>query len=245
MAVPGTSSRAPAAQAKARTAARQSAVPGYVPAQYRADVARAAAQTGLPASVVAAQINDESGFNPRAVSSTGAQGIAQFEPGTWATWGHGSPFTPSDAFAAYARFMSALLKQEHGSVRNALAAYNAGAQDIPAGLGYADTILANAHTGQGLRAGSGTGAPSGAPSGGGLVQSLEQIPGLGFLVTLGGAATGVADVANALAAISQNLEKFLSGIAWFFDPLHWFRIVSFAAGVLLAIGGVTLMVKAA
>ena len=72
-------------------------MPSYVPPQYQQWVSTAAAGTGLPVQVVAAQINDESGFNPNATSPTGAQGIAQFEPGTYAAvGGRGSPYNPKN-----------------------------------------------------------------------------------------------------------------------------------------------------
>src|SRR5258708_39320334 len=115
-----------------------------IPRRYRGLVLAAAAASGLPLKVVAAQIADESGWNPRAVSSTGAQGIAQFEPYTWQSWGHGDPFNPADAFPAYGRFMGYLLKQQRGDIRNALAAYNAGSGNLRAGYGYAERILAAA-----------------------------------------------------------------------------------------------------
>lgn len=95
----------------------------------------AAKTAGLPGSVVAAQLNQESGWNEDAVSSAGAQGVAQFMPGTWAAYGQGGdPFSATDAIPAYGRYMAAL-KQEvqpiAGSdadllVRLTLAAYNAG-----------------------------------------------------------------------------------------------------------------------
>lgn len=115
-----------------------------VPSQYVSYVNAAAAATGLPAAVVAAQINDESGFNPNATSSAGAEGIAQFLPSTFKSYGTGSPYNTADAFAAYTKFMTALLQQFHGNIQDALAAYNAGPNNIPAGLGYAKTILSNA-----------------------------------------------------------------------------------------------------
>lgn len=114
-----------------------------VPSQYVADVNAAAAKTGLPAAVVAAQINDESGFRPGVSSGAGAEGIAQFLPSTFASYGTGSPFNVTDAFNAYANYMSALLKQFNGNISDALAAYNAGPGNIAAGAGYASTILAN------------------------------------------------------------------------------------------------------
>ena len=91
----------------------------------------------LSPPLLAAQIYQESGFNPKAVSPTGAEGIAQFEPGTWPNWtspkdgdGLENPFNPADAIPAMARYDCALAKdvaKVPGSVQsNMLAAYNAG-----------------------------------------------------------------------------------------------------------------------
>lgn len=135
-----------------------------VPSKYQGKVKWAAQQLGIPAAVVAAQINEESGFNTQALSPTGAQGIAQFEPGTWSGLGcAGSPNNPDDAFKCYVTYMHQLLAGQHGNVRNALAAYNAGPGNIPAGLGYADTILSNAGSNPGLQAGGGNYTGKGAP----------------------------------------------------------------------------------
>ncbi len=67
----------------------------------------------------------ESGFDPNAGSPAGAQGIAQFMPGTAAAYGLADPFDPVAAIDAQAHLMSDLLRQ-FGSVELALAAYNAG-----------------------------------------------------------------------------------------------------------------------
>lgn len=111
-----------------------------VPAQYREALTSAAAECpGMPAAVLAAQAEVESGWNPAAVSPAGAMGIAQFMPGTWQTWGgdfdgdgDATPFDPEDALRAQARFMCALLDQARSSgfegepLELALAGYNAG-----------------------------------------------------------------------------------------------------------------------
>jgi hypothetical protein len=128
-----------------------------IPSEYVSYVQQAAKATGMPESVVCAQINEESGFNPNATSSAGAEGIAQFEPGTFSAEGcSGTPYNASNAFACYSTYMSSLLKSEGGSIQKALEAYNAGPGNLSAGAGYANTILANA--GQGV---SGTASPSG------------------------------------------------------------------------------------
>jgi len=145
-----------------------------VPAQYQGDVQDAATYTGLPEPVVAAQISAESGFNPNALSPAGAEGIAQFLPGTFAAYAAGAPDQPAtpydvpDAFYAYARFMRSLLGQFGGNVQDSLAAYNAGPGNIQAGMGYADTILAAAGLGTTTTAGPGTGAVTTSATGSGF-----------------------------------------------------------------------------
>lgn len=59
------------------------------------------------------------------MSSAGAEGIAQFMPGTAAAVGLRDPFDPRASIHAQARLMSGLLRR-FGSVQLALAAYNAG-----------------------------------------------------------------------------------------------------------------------
>lgn len=146
-----------------------------VPAAYQGYVSQAAEQLGIPQSVVAAQIQLESDWNPRAVSGAGAEGIAQFIPSTFAAYGPkgGSPFNVADAFAAYVSYMRALLRQEGGDLRKALEAYNAGPGDLSAGSGYASTILTRAGTGD-VSAQPAGGGDSG---GGGLLSWPSEITG--------------------------------------------------------------------
>lgn len=101
------------------------AVPAFVPPQFAAAIAAAAQRWNISAALLAAQLFAESGFNPFAVSPTGAQGIAQFMPGTARAYGLVNPFDTQRAIDAQARLMRDLLRQ-FGSVPLALAAYNAG-----------------------------------------------------------------------------------------------------------------------
>ncbi len=101
------------------------AVPSFVPARFRDTIARAAQRWNVGAALLSAQLYVESGFNPNATSPAGAQGIAQFMPGTAAGFGLGNPFDPEAAIAAQAHLMHDLLRQ-FASVPLALAAYNAG-----------------------------------------------------------------------------------------------------------------------
>jgi hypothetical protein len=120
-------------------------MPSYVPANYDQWVETAAGQTGLPVNVVAAQIEEESGFNPGVTSSAGAEGIAQFLPSTYAAYGGtGSEYSAQNELQPYINLTNADLKWSGGNVQKALAAYNAGQGNWQAGIGYANTILNNA-----------------------------------------------------------------------------------------------------
>ncbi len=77
-------------------------------------------------NLLAAQLYAESGFNPFANSPAGAQGIAQFMPGTARSYGLADPFDADKAIDAQAHLMSDLLKQFDNKPALALAAYNAG-----------------------------------------------------------------------------------------------------------------------
>jgi hypothetical protein len=90
-------------------------------------MARADAEaSGIPTDLFVRQINQESGFDPKAVSPAGAQGIAQFMPATAKGLGI-DPWNPVQALKAAAKLMAAYYKS-YGSYQMALAAYNCGPQ---------------------------------------------------------------------------------------------------------------------
>jgi hypothetical protein len=103
----------------------RSSVPSFVPARFREAIARAAQRWNVGAALLSAQIYAESNFNPFARSPAGAEGIAQFMPGTAAALGLRDPFDADRAIDAQAHLMRDLLGR-FGSVPLALAAYNAG-----------------------------------------------------------------------------------------------------------------------
>lgn len=124
-----------------------------VPAEYQADVERAGTVCPVITSpLIAAQIEAESGWNPNAGSPAGAQGIAQFMPGTWSSVGmdgdgdgRADVLNPHDAIWTQAHYMCSLAAQmqshlDQGRVRGdvvdlALAAYNAGSGAVLAAGG--------------------------------------------------------------------------------------------------------------
>jgi cell wall-associated NlpC family hydrolase len=99
-----------------------------VPAQYASTIEQAAATNGIPASLLAALLSHESRFNPTAVSSAGAEGIAQFMPATAAGMGI-NPDDPTEAINAAAKLLGSYTAQ-FGSYSDALAAYDAGASAV-------------------------------------------------------------------------------------------------------------------
>ncbi|MGW8379473.1 lytic transglycosylase domain-containing protein [Streptomyces sp. ODS28] len=111
-----------------------------IPERYRALVERAAGYCPeLSVLLVGAQIQVESEWDPDAESSAGAQGIAQFMPGTWRVEGRdysgdgrADVFDPEDAIPSLGAYMCRLIGVVRAegipgdAVDLALAAYNAG-----------------------------------------------------------------------------------------------------------------------
>jgi hypothetical protein len=98
---------------------------GYTTDQYIAMARADAEKYGISPDLYQRQIQQESHFDPNAVSWVGAIGIAQFMPATAQSLG----FDPSDPVAALdggARLMSSLSNSFGGDYSKALAAYNAG-----------------------------------------------------------------------------------------------------------------------
>jgi len=118
----------------------------------------------VPEGLLAAQLQVESGFDPRAVSPAGAQGIAQFMPGTARDYGLANPFDPAarspagaqgiaqfmpqtaamrglinafeplEALRESASYLSELRTTFRGNLGLAAAAYNAGPAQVEAWL---------------------------------------------------------------------------------------------------------------
>lgn len=120
---------------------------GGAPPQYAGLIQAAAnaCKEGLPAAILAAQLQAESGFDPTAQSKDAqgnplARGIAQFIDSTWETEGvdgngdgKKDVWDPEDAIPAQGKMMCGLLKdakahpEYNGSpIELALAGYNAG-----------------------------------------------------------------------------------------------------------------------
>lgn len=99
-------------------------------AAYGDDVRTAAKLSGVDVALLRAVIHAESGFNPRALSYKGAQGLMQLMPGTAFELGVGDAFDPAQNISGGARYLAMLLRNYHGDIKLAAAAYNAGASAV-------------------------------------------------------------------------------------------------------------------
>jgi soluble lytic murein transglycosylase-like protein len=99
-------------------------------AAYASDLERLAAETaekhGLDPKLVMAVIAVESGFQPRAVSPKGAQGLMQLMPATARELGVKDAFDPAENVDGGTRYLRGLITRYGGNLAKALAAYNAG-----------------------------------------------------------------------------------------------------------------------
>ncbi len=114
------------ARAIMRTNPRINAMGALMLADATAREARAAR---LPPEFLGATLLQESAYDPRALSSAGAVGIAQFELETAAESGV-NPYDPFDAIAGASRLLGGYVERYRGRYADAyaaaLAAYNAG-----------------------------------------------------------------------------------------------------------------------
>lgn len=112
---------------------------------YRQVAIQAAQRAGIDPNIFLRQIQQESGFNPGAVSPAGARGIAQFMPATAAGY-HIDPMNPQQALNAAAH-MDAANYKKYGNWKDVLSLYNSGrgwqqGQKIGETSHYVQSILA-------------------------------------------------------------------------------------------------------
>lgn len=96
---------------------------------YRTLAYNDAVQAGIPPDAFVRQINEESAFNPYALSYAGAQGIAQIIPSTAASW-KVNPWDPVASLAAAADHMHWYYQHYGYDYSKALVCYNAGCSTL-------------------------------------------------------------------------------------------------------------------
>lgn len=92
-------------------------------------IKQAALALNVDHGLVKAIIHTESGFNPRALSKPGAQGLMQLMPATAGMYGVANAFDPAENIRAGTRHIKYLIDRYH-DIGLALAAYNAGEGNV-------------------------------------------------------------------------------------------------------------------
>lgn len=95
-------------------------------ARWKALIDRASAITGVPARLLAAVMQQESGGDPNAGSPAGARGLMQLMPATARGLGVRNILDPWENLLGGARYLRQQLDAFGWDIRKALAAYNAG-----------------------------------------------------------------------------------------------------------------------
>ena len=95
-------------------------------------------------TTVCAVILVESGFNPRAISRSGARGLMQLMPATASRFGISNSLDPTQNVFAGARYLHFLMDRFGRNMSLALAAYNAGEEAVDRNGGqippYSETL---------------------------------------------------------------------------------------------------------
>lgn len=97
--------------------------------KYAVEINAAGLRYGLDPSLIAAVIQVESNFNPKAKSGAGAAGLMQLMPGTASSLGVNDVFNPAQNINGGASYLSQQMKT-FKSLDLALAAYNAGPGNV-------------------------------------------------------------------------------------------------------------------
>lgn len=98
--------------------------------KYGSIINQASKKFSLEPSFVKAVIKAESGFDHKAVSSKGAQGLMQLMPDTANEMAVDDPYNPQQNIFGGARYLSKLMERFNNNMEFALAAYNAGPERV-------------------------------------------------------------------------------------------------------------------
>lgn len=93
-------------------------------------IRQAAQQHGVSEGLIKAVMHTESGFNIKARSPVGAQGLMQLMPATARRFNVSNAYDPQQNIFAGAKYLSWLLKRFNGDTLLAIAAYNAGEGNV-------------------------------------------------------------------------------------------------------------------
>ena len=120
----------PLAEAKAAPAAPAAPLDEHRVAQFKPMIQKVAQETSVPPQLLHAVVAVESGYDARAVSRKGAQGLMQLMPQTAQRFGVRNAFDPLENLRGGALYLKWLLDYFNGDLKLALAGYNAGENEV-------------------------------------------------------------------------------------------------------------------
>ena len=98
--------------------------------RYDGLISKTASRFGIDKALVKAMVQIESGYNPNAVSKKGAFGLMQLMPATARRYGVINLRSPTDNLQGGVRYLKDLLQMFDQDTKLALAAYNAGENNV-------------------------------------------------------------------------------------------------------------------